>query len=90
MVVKTRVASITEGKHLIHMKLKEKIHKNPCTEDTVKAVVFIWAIGASFLGEVSVAQSVEAPYFATLGDVAASVRVRIPRQSLYSVLKKLP
>ena len=30
----------------------------------------------------SVAQSVEAPYFAMLGDVAASVRVRIPRQYL--------
>ena len=33
--------------------------------------------------EVSVAQSVEAPYFAMLGDVAESVRFRIPRQTYY-------
>ena len=53
------------------------------------AIVFICTIWASFLGdvsvvqsveeEVSVAQSVETPYIAMLGDVAASVQVRIPR-----------
>ena len=48
---------------------------NPYTEGTVIAVVFISAIWASFLGEVSVEQSVETPYTAMLGDVAASVRV---------------
>ena len=40
----TRVGSITEGKHIIHMKLKETMHENPYTEGTVKVVVFIWAI----------------------------------------------
>ena len=74
MVVKTRVPSITEGKHIIHRKLKKKIHKSPYTEGTVKAVIFICAIELPFLGEVSE----KAPYFAMLCDVAASVQVRVP------------
>ena len=52
---------------------------SPYTEGTVVAVVFICSICASFFGEVSVAQSVEMPYIAMLGDVAASVQVQIPR-----------
>ena len=50
MVVKTRVASITEGKHIIQGKLKLKLHMSPYTEGTVKAVIFICAIWASFFG----------------------------------------
>ena len=49
MVVKTRVPSITEGKNIIHRKLKNKMHKSPYTEGTEKAVIFICAFLASFL-----------------------------------------
>ena len=74
MVVKTRVASNTEGKHIIHRKQKEKINKSPQCGGYCKG-------RSLYLCYLSFIFGVEAPYFAKIGEVAASVLVRIPRQS---------